>query len=139
MEAISAIINEYSAQYEQTVIFGNFNMSVEKSHLQNLMQIYDLYPLIQELTCFQSHNPTCVDNFLTNQKAMFKLSIRNWLIFKNRFNKCRNYENWSNYKTQRNYCVILSKYFKNLNLNDVTDKKTFRRTIKPYFNEKGSG
>ena len=30
-------------------------------------------------------------------------------------------------------------YFKNLNLNDVTDNKSFWRTIKPYFNEKGSG
>ena len=64
--------------------------------------------------------------------------------FKNHFNKCRTYENWCNCKTQRNYCVTLLKktkqqYFKNLNLNDITDNKTFWRTIKPYFNEKGSG
>ena len=63
--------------------------------------------------------------------------------FKNRFNKFRSYENWCNYKTQRNYCVSLLKktkqqYFKNLNLNDITDNKTFWRTIKAYFNEKGS-
>ena len=31
VEAISAIINEYSAQYEHIVIFGDFNMSVENS------------------------------------------------------------------------------------------------------------
>ena len=74
MEAISAITNEYSAQYEHIVIFGDFNMSVENSHFQNLMQIYDLSPLIKEPTCFQSHNPTCIHNFLTNQKAIFKLS-----------------------------------------------------------------
>ena len=49
-------------------------MSVENSHLQNIMQIYNLSPLIKEPTCFQSHNPTCIDNFLTNQKAMFKFS-----------------------------------------------------------------
>ena len=49
-------------------------MSVENSHLQNTMQIYNLSPLTKEPTCFQSHNPTCIDNFLTNQKAMFKLS-----------------------------------------------------------------
>ena len=169
-------------------------MSIENSHFQNLMQIYDL---------FQSHNPTCIDNFLTNQKAMFKLSrlfetglsdhhklisvvmksgifrglhrkkvyrscknfeLKHFNItsksqleklndsaynefetafcsvlnkhapnkvkmlrhnnncfmtknlrkavmhrskFKNRFNKCRTYENWCNYKTQRNYCVNL--------------------------------
>ena len=74
VEAISAITNEYSAQYEHIVIFGDFNMSVENSHFQNLIQIYDLSPFIKEPTCFQSHNPTCIDNFLTNQKAMFKLS-----------------------------------------------------------------
>ena len=38
------------------------------------MQIYDLSPLIKESTYFPSHNPTCIDNFLTNQKAMSKLS-----------------------------------------------------------------
>ena len=49
-------------------------MSIENYHFQNLMQIYDLSPLIKESTYFQSHNPTCIDNFLINQKAMFKLS-----------------------------------------------------------------
>ena len=38
------------------------------------MQIYDLSPLIKEPTCFQSQNPTCIDNFQTNRKAMFKLN-----------------------------------------------------------------
>ena len=31
-------------------------------------------PLIIKPTCFESRNPNCIDNFLTNQKAMFKLS-----------------------------------------------------------------
>ena len=47
-------------------------------------------------------------------------------------------------KTQRNNCVRLlrktkQQNFKNLNLNDITDNKTFWLTMKPYFNEKGSG
>ena len=29
-------------------------------------------------------------------------------------------------------------YFKNLNLNNITENKTFWRIKKPYFNEKGS-
>ena len=74
MEAISAITNSYSAQYEHIVIFGDFNVSVENSHFQNLMRIYDLSPLIKEPTFFQSHDPTCIDNFQANQKAMLKLS-----------------------------------------------------------------
>ena len=38
------------------------------------MQIYDLSHLIKKPNCFQYHNPTCIANFLTNQKAMLKLS-----------------------------------------------------------------
>ena len=34
-------------------------MSIENSHLQNLMQIYDLSPLIKKPTCFRSDTPTC--------------------------------------------------------------------------------
>ena len=75
VEAISETINEYLAQYEHIAFFlGDFHMSVEYSHLQNLMQIYGSFPLIKGPTCCQSHNPNCVDNFLTNQKTMFKLS-----------------------------------------------------------------
>ena len=29
---------------------------------------------VQISTCYYSHNPNCVDNLLTNQKALFKLS-----------------------------------------------------------------
>ena len=63
--------------------------------------------------------------------------------FKNCFNKCHTYENWCNYKTQRNYCVSFLKktkqYFKNLNLNDITDElvliseKEIANTINNYF------
>ena len=44
VEAISAVINKYSVQYEHIVNFGDFNMSIEKSHFQNLLQIYNLSP-----------------------------------------------------------------------------------------------
>ena len=69
MEAISAIIKKYVAQYEHKVVFGYFNMSIKNSILQNLMQIYNLSLLIKEPTCFQLHNPVYIDNILTNQKA----------------------------------------------------------------------
>ena len=39
VEGISAIINEYSAQYEHIVIFCDFNKYTEHCHLQILMQI----------------------------------------------------------------------------------------------------
>ena len=39
MEVISAIIKEYSVQYEHIVILGDFNMSVGNTHLQKLKQV----------------------------------------------------------------------------------------------------
>ena len=43
---------------------------------------------------------------------------------------------------QRNHCVNLLRktkknYFTSLNIKDITDSKTFWKTIKPNFNEKG--
>ena len=61
----------------------------------------------------------------------------------NNFNKNRNHENWCKYKTQRNYCVNLlrkskKQYFSNINVSDVTDNKSFWKSVKPYFSNKGS-
>ena len=49
---------------------------------------------------------------------------------KNKYNKKRNYENWSLYKKQRNYCLSLLRktkkaYFKKLNIKEIGDNKTF--------------
>ena len=49
---------------------------------------------------------------------------------KNKYNKKRNYENWSLYKKQRNYCLSLLRkteksYFEKLNIKEIGDNKTF--------------
>ena len=49
-------------------------MTTENLHLNNLMQIFNLNALIKTKTCYQSHNPTCIDNISTNQKALLTLS-----------------------------------------------------------------
>ena len=51
-------------------------------------------------------------------------------------------KNWNNYKKQRNFCLKLlrqtnGKYFKNLNVKKVSDKKTFWKSVKPFFSNKG--
>ena len=60
---------------------------------------------------------------------------------KNTFFKNKTVENWEKYRQLRNKCVKLTKkvkkeYFENLNINSITDNKSFWRTIKPYFSEK---
>ena len=61
----------------------------------------------------------------------------------NKFNKERNHINWCNYKRQRNHCLsILRKtkkeYFNSLNIKQVSDNKLFWKSVKPFFNDKGS-
>ena len=56
---------------------------------------------------------------------------------KNKYNKKRNYENWSLYKKQRNYCVSLLRktkkaYFEKLNIKEIGDNKTFWKTARPF-------
>ena len=61
---------------------------------------------------------------------------------KKNFNKNKNHKNWCKYKTQRNYGVNLlrkskKQYFSNINISDVTDNKSFWKSVKPYFSSKG--
>ena len=50
--------------------------------------------------------------------------------------------NWSNYKTQRNFCTNLlrkakKEYFSKLEIIKISDSKKFWKTIKPFFSDKG--
>ena len=72
----------------------------------------------------------------TLRKAIMKRSK-----LRNKFNEERNFENWSEYKRQRNLCSILlrqckKRHFNSLNVNYVTENKKFWKTIKPLFTEK---
>ena len=87
-------------------------------------------------TKFRRHNN---NPFMT--KELRKI-IMNRSQLKNRYNKNHNYENWYLYKKQRNFCVSLLRktkrnYFKNVKIQDVTDNKKSRKTIRPYFSDKG--
>ena len=57
--------------------------------------------------------------------------------------KTRSNEDKKAYNTQRNYCLTLVRkakkdYYNNLDHENVTDNKTFWKSIKPFFSEKGS-
>ena len=62
---------------------------------------------------------------------------------RNKFLKTRSNEDKKAYNTQRNYCLTLDRkakkdYYNNLDHGNVTDNKTFWKSIKPFFSEKGS-
>ena len=61
----------------------------------------------------------------------------------NKFLKTPNTFNEVTYKKHRNYCVNLlrrekRKYYENLDLNKITDNKTFWKQMKSFFTTKGS-
>ena len=72
----------------------------------------------------------------TLRKAIMKQSK-----LRNTFNKKRSSENWQNYKRQRNICSNILKstkktFFEALNINEITDNRKFRKTVKPFFTGK---
>ena len=39
---------------------GDFNLTIENKHLQELLSLFNIKSLISPPTCFQSINPTCI-------------------------------------------------------------------------------
>ena len=74
LRIISLILDYYLPTYENFVVIGEFNLLVEKSHLEVIILAYDLSSLIKKPTCYQSHTPSCIDLILTNRKHLFQLS-----------------------------------------------------------------
>ena len=61
---------------------------------------------------------------------------------RNKFLKTRSQEGKKAYNTKRNYCLTLIRkakkdYYNNLDHENVTDNKTFWKSVKPLFSEKG--
>ena len=74
LNRISLIIEYYLQTYENILAIGDFNLSVDNSHLEVFMQAYDFSSLIKKHISYQSNNPSCIDLILTNRKSLFKLS-----------------------------------------------------------------
>ena len=75
LNRISLIIDNYLQIYENILAIGDFNLSVNNSHLQAFMQAYDFRSLIKKPTCHQSNAPSCIDLILTNRRAYLSYLI----------------------------------------------------------------
>ena len=53
---------------------ADFNLTIEKKHLKELITLFNLKSLISSPTCFQSTNPTRIDLTLINQEDLFSNS-----------------------------------------------------------------
>ena len=81
------------------------------------------------------------NNAFMTKELQKEIMLRSKL--KNKFNKERNHINWCNYKRHRNHFLSIllktkKEYFNSLNMKQVSDNKLFWKSVKPFFNDKGS-
>ena len=74
LNRIGENLDYYFQKNDNVTIIGDFNITNENTHLQSMMQAYNLNNLIKETTCFQPNNHSQIDLILTNQKSMYKFS-----------------------------------------------------------------
>ena len=77
--------------------------------------------------------------YFMNKSVQKAIMIRTQLL--NKFRKENSFINELGYKRQRNFCTTLIKkikrnFYNNLNVNKITDNKSFWKTVKPSFTEK---
>ena len=53
---------------------GDFNLTIENKHLEEILSLFNIKSLISSLTCFQSINPLCIDLILRNQEDLISNS-----------------------------------------------------------------
>ena len=66
---IQGALNHYSKTYENIIVLGDFNMTIDNKNLDEMVNSYDLVSLIKEPTCYKGKEPSCIDLILTNQKT----------------------------------------------------------------------
>ena len=93
----------------------------------------------------ESHAPMKEKYIRRNQAPFMNKSVRKaimvWTKLLNKFRKENSFINELEYKRQRNFCTTLIKktkrnFYNNLNVNKITDNKSFWKTVKPSFTEK---
>ena len=99
------------------------------------------------LYVLNKHAPLKKKIVRANHKSYMTKNLRKAIMrrsaLQNKYFKSGLIDDCNAYKRQKNYCSRLykkerKKYFKNLNLKDITDNKKFWKTIKPLLSNKGS-
>ena len=74
LEHLSFTLTKISREYENFMLIGDLNFTVEKKNFEVFMNTFDLECLTKKPACFQSTSPSCIDLILTNKKEFFKNS-----------------------------------------------------------------
>ena len=130
--------------------YKNFDNDLFKVDLENsLRNLTDLtYTGFEKvfLRTRDCHAPIKKKILRANENSFMSKALRKAIMMrsrmKNLYLKNKTDLNWSNYKTQRNFCTNLlrktkKEYFSKLDIIKVSDSKKFWKTIKPFFSDKG--
>ena len=75
LNCLSKVLDTYISQYDNIMLLGDLNIESSNLVLNDFRNIYNLFSLGKEATCFEnSYNPLCIDPFLTNCPRSFQLS-----------------------------------------------------------------
>ena len=67
------MLDLYSVHYENTILLGDFNVSIDDPYMESFWELYRFKSLIKE--CFKNlENPSCIDLILTNSPYSFQNS-----------------------------------------------------------------
>ena len=129
----------YSAKYENITLIGEFNVSLEDSHMEEFCESYGLKNLIKVPTCHKNPpNPSCTNLTLTNNPLSFQSSgaIEIGLsdfhkmivtVMKATFQKldpkimhCRDYRKYNNYSFRQD--LLYTKIMEHINLGNGFQK-----------------
>jgi hypothetical protein len=73
LSRISEEMDQILPKYENLLMLGDWNSTVNEESLANFCEMYNLENLIKEPTCFKStENPSSIDIILTNKKLSFQ-------------------------------------------------------------------
>ena len=73
LDTLRESLDLYSAHYENNILIGDFNVSIDDSHTESFCESYRFKSLIKEPTCFKNlKNSFCIDLILTNSPYSFQ-------------------------------------------------------------------
>ena len=132
----------YYKNFNKTTFRMDLLKELSLSNLQN--GDFDRFKFIVN-NLLESHAPMKEKYIRRNQAPFMNKSVRKAIMVRtkllNKFRKENSFINELEYKRQRNFCTTLIKktkrnFYNNLNVNKITDNKSFWKTVKPSFTEK---
>ena len=73
LDTLRKSLDLYSAHYENTILIGDFNVSIDDPHMESFCESYKFTSLIKDPTCFKNpKSPSCITLILTNNPHSFQ-------------------------------------------------------------------